>query len=92
MTHPFLIFQWLEGVLNTHLGEHVTYAWFVMLVLIIVAFLASRSIKLVPGGVQNLMEAVVGGLENLTEETMGPKGKTYFPLLAPSPSLFWFPT
>ena len=28
------------------------------------------------------MEAVVVGLENLTEETMGPKGKTYFPLLA----------
>jgi len=82
MTHPFLIFQWLEGQLHTHLGEHVTYAWFVMLVLIIVAFLATRSIKVIPGGVQNLMESIVTGIENLIEETMGPKGKTYFPMLA----------
>jgi F-type H+-transporting ATPase subunit a len=28
------------------------------------------------------MESVVGGIENLIEETMGPKGKTYFPLIA----------
>ena len=82
MTHPFLIFQWLEGKLHTHLGDHVTYAWLVMFILIVVAFLATRSIKVVPGSVQNLMEAVVGGIENLIEETMGPKGKTYFPLLA----------
>lgn len=82
MTHPFLIFQWLEQQLHTHVGEHVTYTWFVMLVLIVLAFLASRAVKLIPGGLQNFMEVVVSGIENLIEETMGPKGKTYFPLLA----------
>lgn len=82
MLHPFLIFQWLEEQINTHLGEHVTYTWFVMLVLILLAFLASRSIKQVPTGLQNFMEIVVTGIENLIEETMGPKGKKYFPLLA----------
>lgn len=82
MTHPFLIFQWLEQQLHTHVGEHVTYTWFVMLVLIVLAFLASRAVKMIPGGLQNFMEVVVSGIENLIEETMGPKGKAYFPLLA----------
>jgi len=82
MTHPFLFLKWLEEQLHTHVGEHVTYTWLVMLVLIAIAFLASRAIKVVPTGTQNFMEVVVGGIENLIDETMGPKGKTYFPLIA----------
>jgi len=82
MTHPFLFLQWIEEQLHLHLGEHVTYTWFVMIVLILAGLAASRSIKEVPGGFQNFMEVVVGGVENLIEETMGPKGKTYFPLIA----------
>jgi F-type H+-transporting ATPase subunit a len=82
MTHPFLIFQWLEGQFHSHLGNHVTYAWLVMAILILVSFLASRSIKMVPGAVQNLMEAVVSGIDGLLEDTMGKEGKAYFPLIA----------
>jgi F-type H+-transporting ATPase subunit a len=82
MTHPFLFLQWIEQQLHLHVGEHVTYTWFVMAVLILVAFLASRSISMVPSGVQNLMEAVVTGIEGLIEETMGEEGKAYFPLIA----------
>lgn len=82
MTHPFLLFQWLEQQLNTHIGEHVTYMWVVMLLLIVLALIVSRGIREVPSGWQNLMEAVVGGIENLINETMGPKGKNYFPLIA----------
>ena len=82
MTHPFLFLQWIEQQLHLHIGEHVTYTWFVMLVLIVVAFLASRSISLVPSGVQNFMETVITGVEGLIEETMGEEGKAYFPLIA----------
>ena len=82
MTHPFLFLQWIEQQLHLHVGEHVTYTWFVMAVLILVAFLASRSISMVPSGVQNLMEAVVTGIDGLIEETMGKEGKAYFPLIA----------
>lgn len=82
MTHPFLILQWLEQQLHTHIGEHVTYTWLVMLILILVAFLASKAITLVPSGVQNLMEVVVSGVEGLIEETMGEEGKAFFPLIA----------
>jgi len=82
MTHPFLFLQWLEEQLHLHIGEHVTYTWFVMIVLILLALAASRTIKEVPTGLQNFMEVVVGGIENLIEETMGPKGKAYLPLIA----------
>jgi F-type H+-transporting ATPase subunit a len=82
MTHPFLFLNWLEEQLHIHIGEHVMYTWLVMVVLIVIAFLASRSVSLVPSGIQNFMEAIIGGIENLLDETMGPKGKTYFPLIA----------
>ena len=82
MTHPFLFLQWLEQQLHTHLGVHVTYTWFVMLVLFALAFLATRSLKTIPSGMQNFMEVVVTGVENLIDETMGHKGRTYFPLIA----------
>jgi len=82
MTHPFLFLQWIVEQLHLHVGEHVTYTWFVMAVLILVAFLASRSISMIPSGIQNLMEAVVTGIEGLIEETMGEEGKAYFPLIA----------
>ena len=82
MTHPFLFLQWIEQQLHLHIGEHVLYTWLVMAILILVAFLASRSISMVPSGVQNLMEVVVTGIDGLIEETMGKEGKAYFPLIA----------
>ncbi len=82
MTHPFLFLKWLTDQLHINLGEHVTYTWLVMAILIAVAFAASRAISLVPSGTQNLMETVISGIDNLLEETMGEEGKAYFPLIA----------
>lgn len=82
MVHPFLILEWLGEQLHLQLGPHVTYAWLVMLVLIVVAVLASRNLTVVPTGLQNFMETVVAGVEGLLEETMGEEGKAYFPLIA----------
>ena len=82
MVHPFLILDWLEQQFHLHLGAHVTYTWLVMAILIVAAFLASRSINIVPVGAQNFMETVVTGVEGLIEETMGEEGKAYFPLIA----------
>ena len=82
MTHPFLVLKWIEEQLHLHVGEHVTYTWLVMLMLLAVAFVVSRGIKMIPSGWQNLMESVLVSIENLLVETMGPKGKAYFPLIA----------
>lgn len=82
MTHPFLFLQWIEQQLHLHIGEHVTYTWLVMGILIVVSVLATRAISIIPTGLQNLMEVVVTGIEGLLEETMGEEGKAYFPLIA----------
>ena len=82
MTHPFLFLQWLEAKLHLHLGEHVTYTWLVMILLILVALLVKRNIQTVPTGLQNFFEPVIAGIDGMIEETMGPKGKAYFPLIA----------
>ena len=82
MTHPFLFLQWIEQQLHLHIGEHVTYTWLVMAILIVVAFLATRAVSIIPTGLQNLMEVITTGIEGLLEETMGEEGKAYFPLIA----------
>ena len=82
MTHPFLFLQWIEQQLHLHIGEHVTYTWLVMIILVVVAFLATKAISIVPTGAQNLMEVVVTGIEDLMVETMGEEGRAYFPMIA----------
>jgi len=82
MIHPFLFLQWIEEQLHLHIGEHVIYTWLVMAILIVVSFLATKSISMIPSGAQNLLEVVVTGIDGLIEETMGKEGKAYFPLIA----------
>ncbi len=61
--------------------NHVLYTWLVMLILIALAWVATRNVTLVPKGVQNFWEIVIGGLENFTVSTMGENGRSVFPLL-----------
>lgn len=89
MIHPFMFLDWLSAQLQLHnliadplSLRTVLYTWVVLFLLLSLAFAASRGLKMVPGGMQNFMEVVVSGLENLVEETMGHKGKAYFPLIA----------
>jgi F-type H+-transporting ATPase subunit a len=77
---PFLFFE------NHWLHEHhlvvVSYSWFVMAILALFSFLATRRMSLIPGGFQNVMETILGGFDDLVTETMGPEGRTFFPLIA----------
>jgi F-type H+-transporting ATPase subunit a len=62
--------------------DHVTYTWLVMLVLTVVAFVASRRPSLVPRGLQNLMEIVLEQFLGLVRDLIGPEGRRYLPLVA----------
>lgn len=77
---PFLFFE------NHWLHEHhlvvVTYTWFIMAVLALFSFLATRRISIVPGKFQNVMEVVVEGIDTFLTDTMGPEGRKFFPLIA----------
>ncbi|MBU2054107.1 MAG: F0F1 ATP synthase subunit A [Proteobacteria bacterium] len=78
--HPLLFFEtpWLK---EHHLVV-VSYSWFIMAMLALFSFLATRRMNIIPGRFQNVMEAVVGGLDGFLTETMGPEGKKFFPLIA----------
>jgi len=77
---PLLFFE------NHWLHEHhlvvVTYSWFIMAMLALSSFLATRRMSMIPGRFQNVMEAILGGFDDLLTETMGPEGRKFFPLIA----------
>ncbi len=93
MEHGFLVLDFINKPLYHFLHEHfnltdgnhmiqVTFTWFYMIVLTLMSFLVARSIKLVPGRLQNFIGVVIGALKNFLVDTMGEKGMIFFPLMA----------
>jgi len=74
--HPLLLLD------NPYFPPHVTYTWFVMILLIVLSFVATRRLEVYPGRLQNFMEVVVDGVRNLVTENMGERGMNFFPLMA----------
>ena len=62
--------------------DHVLYTWVVMIVLIGVAFAASRRVALVPRGAQNFVEVVLEQFIQMIDDVIGPEGRRYLPLIA----------
>lgn len=62
--------------------DHVTYTWLVMAILIVASLLATRRLRVVPTGLQNLMEIVLEQVQGLLEEIVGPEGRRFLPLIA----------
>lgn len=57
-------------------------SWIVGAVLVLFAFLATRTLSLVPSDFQNFAESIVEALYNLMESIAGERAKLFFPLLA----------
>ena len=62
--------------------DHVTYTWVVMLILTAIAFAASRNVRLVPRGLQNVLEVVIEQFLQLIDDVIGHEGRRYLPLIA----------
>jgi F-type H+-transporting ATPase subunit a len=77
---PLLFFEtrWL----HEHHLVVVAYTWFIMAMLALFSFLATRRLNILPSGFQNVMEVIIEGFDNLLVETMGPEGRKFFPLIA----------
>jgi F-type H+-transporting ATPase subunit a len=82
MEHPILFLDLLFGSFGIHIPPHVTYSWIIILILVGLGLLASRSISLVPKGAQNVFELVIGGLEDFMVEITGEEGRAFFPFIA----------
>jgi F-type H+-transporting ATPase subunit a len=65
-----------------NIPDHVTYTWLVMVILTVVAFVASRNLQLVPRGAQNFLEVVLEQIRQMIDDVMGHEGRRYLPLLA----------
>jgi F-type H+-transporting ATPase subunit a len=76
--HPLLFLNnsYLPGPL------HVKYTLLVVALLAVLSFLATRRLQIYPGRLQNVMEVIIGGFDALLIDTMGDKGKKFFPLIA----------
>ncbi len=74
--HPFLFLEKIP------LPAHVTYTWLIMIILAVLAFLATRRLDIYPGRMQHVFEVFLGGVRNLMLDAMGPTGLKFFPLIA----------
>jgi F-type H+-transporting ATPase subunit a len=81
MEHPILFLDLLFGKFGLHIPPHVTYAWLVMGLLVVLGVLASKNVSLVPAGAQNVFELLVGGLEEFMVEITGEEGRAFFPYI-----------
>ena len=62
----------------------------VVIVLIVVAFLATRKINLIPTGLQNIVEAVMEAMYNICVNTAGEKnGRRFFPVIMTIFTFIW---
>ncbi|MCW7752926.1 F0F1 ATP synthase subunit A [Desulfobotulus sp. H1] len=85
MEHPFLIFGWIFEKIGlghfAHAYPHVIYSWVVMAMLIGVGFLATRTITMIPGKLQNFFELLISSIEEFMVENTGEEGRWFFPIV-----------
>lgn len=86
MEHPYLFFVKLFELIGlghfAHAYPYIVYTWVVMIMLIVLGFIAAKSVSLVPTKVQNVMEIIISALEEFTIDITGEEGRWLFPLLA----------
>lgn len=93
MPNPMHHFE-LHNVVDLHLGgldisisQGVVWMWITVALVSFLFILASRSPKMIPSGVQNLMEWGLEFVRDIAIDNIGPEGKKYVPFLT---ALFFF--
>lgn len=87
MVHPLLFLEFFRKLLaplhiNDASMDALAYTWLIIIMLLILSFIATKSVKTIPGKLQNFMEVIVDGIENMIVQTMGEQGRSFFPLIA----------
>jgi len=79
-----LLARLFEGTAFSHFlhkWEFVIFSVFAMLLILIMVWLGSRKISLIPGRMQSLLELIVGGFDDFVQGILGPKGRRFTPFL-----------
>ncbi len=86
MEHPYLFLVKLFELIGlghfAHAYPHVIYSWFVIILLIILAKLATRKIEMVPTKGQNFFEIIISNMEEFMVDITGEEGRWFFPIIA----------
>ncbi len=86
MEHPYqFIVKFFELIGFGYFAQAypwVIYSWFVMVLLIVFAFLAVRKLDMIPSKVQNVFEIIISGIEEFMVDITGEEGRKFFPLIA----------
>lgn len=64
------------------LPTEVAFSWIATVIILLVAYAASRSIKMVPTGAQNLVEVLMEFFLDMVETSIGQMGRVFFPFVA----------
>ncbi len=65
------------------LPHYIAFTWFIMLLLIVVSIAVSSSLKVMPGHLQNIFEAIIDGIYKFFEDILGKEEiAKHFPLIA----------
>lgn len=62
-------------------SDALLFTWIIMFVLSLGSFFLTRNLEKIPKGFQHFLEAGIEGIENLVTADMGPRGKTFAPLI-----------
>jgi len=75
---PYKVIELPGGIV---ISQTVTVTWFIMLLLTVFAYFASKKFDKVPGKFQNAVEALVDAIYNLTKQTMGEDKVNFAPYM-----------
>lgn len=86
MEHPYLFFVKLFELIGlehfAHTYPHVIYSWVIIILLIVLASLATKGISMIPTKAQNVFEVILSGMEEFMVDITGEEGRWLFPIIA----------
>jgi len=89
MEHPYLFLikiceaTHIDSLVHfAHTYPHVVYTWLLMVLLIGVGFITTKTLSMIPSGSQNVFEVLISTLEEFMVETIGEEGRWLLPIAA----------
>lgn len=75
---PYIVMELPFGI---PLSQTVVTTWFLMAIIMILTFLGTKNLQMIPSKGQIVVETIVGGINGLTAQTMGEKNLHFAPYI-----------
>lgn len=72
----------IDKIISMGIPPFVAFSWVATIFILAIAIIVRTSIRLVPSGVQNVVEVITEFFLNLAESSIGHMGRHFFPLIA----------